>query len=367
MNAAEFERAGVYDPKAPNAADRLALLEWLASRGATLAQMVDAHRSRALLYLGGRLALRPGPYLTLHEVADRIGVPLAQVEAFRLALALPPVAPDAPTFTESEARLFGRFADGVALFGERPMLRLARVLGGSLARIAEAMVAMNRESQLAALETAGTELAFAQANLRAIEAAGAPADMIHALLPMHLDLAGGRLRRGRTSAAAETTRLCVGFVDLVGFTTLSRHLAAPELASVVERFEETAHELATTRKGRVVKFIGDEVMFVTTDAAAACDIALALIERFAGDETVTPRGGLATGEILDRAGDYYGPIVNLAARLADIAVPGEVLISEEIAADPLGADLQCHPAGRRMLRGFDAPVAVLSVTRTGHT
>src|SRR6185369_3541559 len=171
MDAAEFERAGLYDPKAPNAADRLALLEWLVERGATLDQMIDAHRGGVLLYLAGRLALRPGPYLTIQEVADRIGVPLAQVEAFRLAFALPPIPPDAPAFTESEARLFGRFAVGVEVFGEEPMRRLARVMGSSLARITEAMVNMNRESRLAALESAGSELAFAQGNLRAIETA----------------------------------------------------------------------------------------------------------------------------------------------------------------------------------------------------
>jgi adenylate cyclase len=74
-----------------------------------------------------------------------------------------------------------------------------------------------------------------------------------------------------------------------------------------------------------VKLIGDEVMFVTRDPAAACDIALELFERVAGDPNVTPRGGIAFGELLLRAGDYFGPIVNLASRVAQIAVPSELL------------------------------------------
>jgi class 3 adenylate cyclase len=364
MNAADFARAGLYDPDGPNAPDRLRLLVWLADRGATLEQMIEANRAGVLPYLAGGLALRPGPYLTMREVADRIGVPLAQVEAFRLAFGLPPVAPDAAAFTESEAELFGRFTSGIDLFGEKGMLRLARVLGSSLARITEAMVTTNREDRLTPLLSAGTsELAFAQANLRAIETAGAPATMIQGLLPVHLELAASRLRRGRRSASAQTAHACVGFVDLVGSTTLSRRLSAAELAAVVERFEDVTHDLATARRGRVVKFIGDEVMFVTADATAACDIALALIEEFATDPNVTPRGGLAEGELLDRGGDYYGPVVNLAARLAELAVPREVLVSQEIAAHATGAGLRCEPAGRRLLRGFDAPVTVLSVTR----
>ena len=85
---------------------------------------------------------------------------------------------------------------------------------------------------------------------------------------------------------------------------------------MIERFEETAYDVATARDGRVVKLIGDEVMFVTVDPAAACDIGLTLFERFADDAAVTPRGGLAYGDLLLRGGDYYGAVVNLAARVA---------------------------------------------------
>jgi class 3 adenylate cyclase len=56
----------------------------------------------------------------------------------------------------------------------------------------------------------------------------------------------------------------------------------------------------------------------------ACDIALTLVERFAGDDGVTPRGAVAAGEVLIRHGDYYGPTVNLAARIAELAAPAEI-------------------------------------------
>jgi len=362
MTPDEFAAAGLYDPSAPNAAERLELLEWLLERGATIDQMVGAQRDRRLLQLAGQLVVRPGPFLTTREVAERIGASVEQVEAFRLAFGLPPIASDVPWFSESEARLFGQFAVGVELFGERSMLRLATVIGSSVARISEAMVSTNRESRISALARAGSsELAIAQATLRAMDTAMAPAAMVQGLLPVHLQLAGNRLQR--PNATVPTTRAAIGFVDLVGFTSLSRRLSPAELGAVVERFEELSHEVTTTRHGRVVKFIGDEVMFVTAEPARACDIALTLVETFADDRAVTPRGAVAVGDLLDRSGDYYGPIVNLAARLAELAVPGEVLVAREVAAEA-GAGLHFEPAGRRLLRGFDEPVRILSVTRS---
>jgi adenylate cyclase len=136
-----------------------------------------------------------------------------------------------------------------------------------------------------------------------------------------------------------------------------------ELGVTIERFEETAHDVVTARGGRVVKLIGDEVMFVGLDAAAACDAALALLEHFEGDPSVTPRGALATGEPVIRGGDYYGPVVNLASRVAQLAVPKELLVTAEVAAASHGATLRFEPAGKRMLKGFDEPIVLLAVER----
>jgi adenylate cyclase len=156
--------------------------------------------------------------------------------------------------------------------------------------------------------------------------------------------------------------MTIGFLDLVGFTTLARRVDARELAAVIDRFEETAHDVTTAGDGRVVKFIGDEVMFVTRAAGAACDIALTLVERFAGDASVTPRGALAAGDVLVRGGDYYGPVVNLAARAASLAVPSEILVTDAVVAAAPPA-LRFEPAGRRALRGFDEPVRLSTVER----
>jgi adenylate cyclase len=140
-------------------------------------------------------------------------------------------------------------------------------------------------------------------------------------------------------------------------------MTSRELGEIIDRFEESAHDIVTARDGRLVKLIGDEVMFVSVDASAACDTALTLLERFAGDPTIAPRGALASGQLLYRGGDYYGPIVNLAARLADLAVPHELLVTREVAAQVAGETLRFEPAGKRMLKGFDEPAVVLTVGR----
>jgi adenylate cyclase len=99
------------------------------------------------------------------------------------------------------------------------------------------------------------------------------------------------------------------------------------------------------------------------DPAAACEVAFTLVERFVGEPAVTPRGGLAWGDVLHRGGDYYGPTVNLAARVAQIAVPGELLVTTDVGAQSLGDIIRFEPAGKRMLKGFEQPVALLAVSR----
>ena len=163
----------------------------------------------------------------------------------------------------------------------------------------------------------------------------------------------------------DSVRLTVGFIDLVGFTPLSAHMDTRELGRLFDEFEGLAFDVIAQHDARLVKLIGDAVMFTTLDVDAACDIALTMVEQFADDANpVTPRGALALGDMLVRGGDYYGPIVNLAARAADLAVPYEILVTEPV-ADAVSAEFRFEPAGRRQLKGFTAPVTLASVTRSG--
>ena len=110
-----------------------------------------------------------------------------------------------------------------------------------------------------------------------------------------------------------------------------------------------------------MKFIGDEIMVAATDPAAGVRILGDLVDAFTDDGT-QPRGGMVFGEVLFRHGDYYGPVVNLAARLVDAAIPGEALVDRSVVeALKDDDDLTFEPAGRRMLKGFDVPVGVWSL------
>lgn len=364
MDLHQFEAVGLYDPRSPKAAERRELIEWLVGRGVTIDQMVHATRVATLTGLAGDLTLRPGSRHTLEEIAARIGLPIRELEEIRRAIGLAPVARDEPVLSEDDAAGFTSFAAGGQMFGPAAAGRFARVMGSSLARIAEAAVSLflvNVEGPMKAQQA--TELELAKANVQAIESLNHLLTVVQGLFRVHLETAIRRLRIARRGGAIDTAHLTVGFVDLVGFTTLSRRMSTRELADVVDRFEDTAHEVVTARDGRIVKLVGDEVMFVTLDAAAACDVGLTLIERFAGDVDVTPRGGLATGELLIRGGDYYGPVVNLAARLSDVAVPSELLVTRELAAEAAMSGLRFDPAGKRLLKGFDEPVSILAVER----
>jgi class 3 adenylate cyclase len=365
MTAAELEAAGLYDPQAPRATERLTFLEWLVEQGATREQLLDAHREGRLSELAADLKLRPGRRLTAREVARRNGLRIEQVLALSLAAGLPPRDADDPVYAEEDAVTFEAYGVASALFGEGAARRFVRVVGSSLARIAEAAVTLFQVNVEGPLRASGaSDLDVAKENMRAIATLDRVRHMLQVLFTGHMERAIRRLRESRPRRSVDTATLAVGFVDLVGFTTLTQRMPPAELAQVIERFEETAYDVATEREGRVVKLIGDEVMFVTVDPAAACDIALTLFERFTGDAAVRPRGGLAYGELLLRGGDYYGPIVNLGARVAQIAVPNELLATTEMAAAVAGAPFRVEPAGRRMLKGFDEPVALASVGRT---
>ncbi|MDR1295336.1 MAG: adenylate/guanylate cyclase domain-containing protein, partial [Bifidobacteriaceae bacterium] len=125
----------------------------------------------------------------------------------------------------------------------------------------------------------------------------------------------------------------VGFADLVGYTGVSKSLDAQGLADLIQSFEATAADIVTWHGGRVVKAIGDAVMFTTGDAASGAALALDLAESIGRDSATPPvRVAMAWGGVLERFGDVFGPTVNLAARLAEVAHSREVVIDEGTAA-----------------------------------
>lgn len=138
--------------------------------------------------------------------------------------------------------------------------------------------------------------------------------------------------RARLSSPMDEAPIqAVGFADLVGFTALSQQIDSGALAAVVDRFESVAYATVAEHGGRVVKMIGDEVMFTMEDPTAAARCALDLSESYHdADDLSDVRVGVAYGTVIDREGDLFGPPVNLASRMTSIAYPGSVLVDEDL-------------------------------------
>jgi adenylate cyclase len=140
-------------------------------------------------------------------------------------------------------------------------------------------------------------------------------------------------REGDEDDAPLPLARAVGFADLVSYTSLSRRMNEKTLAKLVQRFENKCAEIISVGGGRLVKTVGDEVLYIAETPAAGAEISLALAEAFTRDEILPEaRVAMVWGRILSRLGDIYGPTVNLAARLTTLADPGTVLIDSMTAA-----------------------------------
>jgi len=160
-----------------------------------------------------------------------------------------------------------------------------------------------------------------------------------------------------TDAEPETTEegiyRHIGFADLVAFSTLVRKSTERELSQIVRRFEELSADVVTAHGGRIVKTVGDEILFSNRNAAPAAATAIDLVEAIATDELLPDvRVGLAAGRVMPKLGDVFGNPVNRASRLTAIAHPGSVLV-DDVVAEALDdvSGFALTPLRPRTLRG----------------
>jgi adenylate cyclase len=337
----------------------------LADLGASDVEVEFALGSGTTDSLAGDLVLRRGATLTARQVAEQSDLPVDQVVAMFRDLGI--VVPDLDTaqFTDADVMLVQRLGHAHVVGVVRGE-DLLRVVAGAAERIAEAAVAVYVQGAEEDLRrTWADPLTCLRSNIEATELA---VDLGRGLAPVfrhHMRQAINRQRVTQEGVTRrELARIAVGFVDLVGSTELQAGLDPAALGEQVNRFESRAFEVITAGGGRLVKFIGDEIMMAAVDPLAGCRIVSDLVDAFVDDGT-QPRAGLVFGEVLFRHGDYYGPVVNRAARLVDAAIPGEVLVDGTVVDAVDDTRMAFEPAGRRMLRGFADPVAVWSLARAG--
>ncbi len=273
--------------------------------------------------------------MTQAQVSERTDIPIETARRFWRALGFLDVGDDDPVFTDMDIEAVQLFQAMVAmgLVDTESAVQMARVIGTAMARVAEAETGPGATP---ILMTSGDSIIDADAFARQAGASlPAMARLLEYVWRRHLQAATRRamLLRSRGADQGISPVVAVGFADMVGYTMLSQHLGDEELAEMVSRFEALAHDTVVALGGRVVKMIGDEVMFVVPTATGAAQIGLSLAEAYAGDELLSDvRVALAIGPVLAQDGDFYGPVVNLASRLVGVANPGTVLVSDEFHA-----------------------------------
>ncbi|HET6773942.1 MAG TPA: adenylate/guanylate cyclase domain-containing protein [Acidimicrobiales bacterium] len=313
-----------------------AVRDMLLGLGCTPAELAEAEREGTLPLLAvERLMVAEVATHDLATVCERTGLDAERVVDLWRTLGYPVPRPDEVAFTDADVEILTEIGHLVAgdVASTDLVLQMSRVIGSSMARIASSQV------DVISARVAGSPRAAARADdaeltdERIVVSAAALLPIVPRVLAAtwrrHLQAA---IRRRLTIVEAGQGHLgVVGFADLVGFTALSQQVGDDELAAIVEQFEQLAFDVVTAQGGRVVKMIGDEVMFTVDSAEAGAEIGLALAEGTRGaDELSDLRVGLAAGPLLEREGDLYGPVVNLASRITAIAFPGTIVVSASV-------------------------------------
>ena len=353
-----MQAAGIAD-----AHSRAGLLEYLASLGFTVDEMAEAERRGRLFGLAGDALLQSGPQsYTLRTAADSIGVTLEEVERGWSMLGLTVDDVDTPMLSQADVNALATWIAMRTQMGPDAADGYLRVLGASVARLAEAVSSMIRSSTPKLwLGNTGDELATAQAYRSVAEFVPRIGAMIDSIHRHHL-VSTRTFIEGVTRGPSAGLLCGVGFADLSGFTALTQTLTPAELSATLNEFGATASDVVHAHGGRVVKFIGDAVMWVSSDPARLAKIALDLVDHpRASEEGIQVRAGIGYGEILAMNGDYFGNAVNLAARLVAAAAPVQVLAAAEVYEQlPGWPAIAQEPL---QLKGFDTPVIAYELGR----
>jgi adenylate cyclase len=343
-----------------------------------------ADRAQALdaVLLGGPRTL------SLRDLAGRSGLDLDLVRLYWRTLGLPHPDADDVAFTCRDGEALERAADLLRAdhLGSRTMISLTRALGHTSDRLALWQVEALVEDM--ATRRGLDDPAARRAVLDELPelAPALEAQLLHAYR-RHLAAIASRyaveFAAGQDvgDPAALPLARAVGFADMVSFTRRTAGLGSTDLSDFVQRFETAARDVVTQCGGRVVKTIGDAVLFVADDVRTGAKVALELARVLGGDldverergagglaegaRGVTPvRVGVVWGRVLSRFGDVFGPSVNVAARLTDVADPSTVLTDPATARLLLGSPgLLLEPLPERELEGI-GPLAPVRVRTT---
>ncbi len=155
------------------------------------------------------------------------------------------------------------------------------------------------------------------------------------------------------------------FADLAGFTALTEAHGDEDAVELVQQFASQVRAKLPA-SATLVKIVGDAAMIVADDCADALRLAMDLVaasEDLPGRPAL--RVGIHAGDVVERDGDYWGHTVNVAARVAGEARPGEILVTqavqEQIASADAGLNAQLIAKGDHRLRNVSRPVRLFAL------
>lgn len=321
----------------------------------------DAHEARGTEFdaeldakeVTERLLGRPLE-LRRRDVTREAGVSLLSAQKFWRALGFPVVYTDDELFTGSDVDALRTIA-GIVREGdvdEALALAMTRAVARSADRLAvwqAQLVAEAVETEVSVALAAEAEEAGAGAETRVVpsfetatQTARRMAELADRFEPLlvyawrrHLSAAISRMLGDADPESYGLVKMrSVGFADLVNFTSLVRKMSERDLARLVHRFERLSADVITAHGGRLIKTVGDEVLFTTVQAAPAAAIALDLVETISQDDVLPEvRCGMARGPIVSSLGDVFGTTVNRASRLTAVAQAGSVLVDATMARE----------------------------------
>ena len=337
--------------------------------GALAMALASGHLTLGYLESAGRR--HPRSELSFTRAGEELGIPFPTLERIYLAFGLSrPGASERVREEDMEALRMLGVLFGADLAGE-DVVRLARVWGDSVRRIAQYVPHHfhNTVEELFRSRGLRDNEAF-EASIREVglRIGRSGEDLLGWLFRRHsevfmtehqfahvetaLDDAGVRPLPPRTLEAAV-------FADLSGFTQLTEESGDQVAVGVSLGLAELVSEAVTRhRGGEVVKLLGDGVLIHFRDPGEAIRASLEIVE------SAPPRGlppahiGVNAGPMIYEEGDYFGRTVNIAARIASRAGPGQVFVGKAAAAVAAEVGFRLIEVGEFELKGIAQPVSI---------
>ena len=334
---------------------RIALLRDLHSEGVSLDDLRQAVAEGRLIFLPVERALGEQPRYSPRQIAEETGLDFDFLTRQWQALGLPVRPDDEIAYSERDleaARRLKGFLD--AGLPEDGIVEMARVLGQSMSRVAEASRFLIGTTLLS---PGSTEHDIARQGMYA-------RPLVDLMEPTLAYVFGMQLleqvrhevfdRSARESGPLGARQVTVCFADIVGWTELGEEAEDDTIGTVADRLAAMTSELLRPPV-RVVKMIGDAAMLVSPEEGPLLDLALDLVTAAEADEAFPAmRAGVASGMALSRWGDWYGRPVNLASRVCSRARPGSVLVTGAVADACSDDGYRVSAAGEKRLKGIGA-------------